>query len=85
MGFDGSLCYMLNKHTRGSTASKELAGSSDKTKQDKTLRGKGSRERWSDSTQIIPRARSETGGKPAFPDSRSEDGTIGLTAASRKE
>lgn len=32
VGFGVSLCYMLNKHARGSTASKELAGSFDKTK-----------------------------------------------------
>jgi len=32
VGFGGSLCYMLNKHARGSPASKELTGSSDKTK-----------------------------------------------------
>jgi len=53
--------------------------------QDKAPRGKGSRERWSDSTQIIPRARSETEGKLAFPDSWSGDGWMGLMAASRKE
>lgn len=82
MGFGVSLCYILNKHPRDSTASKELAGSSD---QDKAPRGKGSRERWSDSTQITPRARSEMGGKPAFPDSLSRDGMMGLMAASRKE
>lgn len=32
MGFGGSLCYMLNNHARGNGASKELVGSSDKTK-----------------------------------------------------
>lgn len=78
MGFGGSLCYVLNKHARGSIAHRLI-------QQDKAPQGKGSKDRWSDSTQIIPRARSETGGKPAFPDSQSGDGTMGLMATSRKE
>lgn len=52
--------------------------------QDKALREREAG-RGSDSTQITAQASSETGGKPAFPDSGSWDGMMGLMAASRKE
>lgn len=76
--FADPLCSLLNKHTEAVLLSKNPEAQSSR----QSRKGKGGRERWSDSPQITPQDRSEPAGGLAFPDSQSRDC---MTVMSRKE